>query len=207
MKLGLLSLGFVVALSASAVTARAAEPGAAPNKSDEPAPSPRLALAAGLGGAEIKTHHGYEPYRPAYIFQLEGGYRWSRWWSFGGIASYANEFESRTNHWRGSGQARFHYAHMRAFDAWAGGEVGVAIVKQLTERCGDCAPSPEEEKTRLAPLAGLGLGFDLLPTHYISLGMESRAIMTAFGGGDANKPAGPMFVTMLTIGANIPLAE
>jgi hypothetical protein len=54
---------------------------------------------------------------------------------------------------------------------------------------------------------GTGLGFDVFPVRWVSLGVEGRAMMAAFTGGDTAQPAGPMFVTLLTIGAHVPLGE
>lgn len=113
--------------------------------------------------------------------QLAGDYSLSRLWSFGGVASYGHGDDAGSQFGRVTAQGRLHAIHARWVELWTAGEVGLALSYERgpSVSCfgGPCSsPAP----LQAAPIFGLGLGFDVFPTRYLSVGIEGRSLIPFF---------------------------
>jgi hypothetical protein len=184
---------------------------AADAPANDPTSHDTLSVEAIAGSAWIRNQSTYEPYAPYFQGALAVGYRASPRVSVGGILGYAAvpSGGGGLHMWRVSGEARYHAIRTRAFDAWAGAELGMAVSTFAPAACGDCAsPSGSDAATHVQPLLGAGLGLSVLPISYLSIGLEGRGMVIVFGhADDRESPSGatPAIFAGLTLGVHLPL--
>jgi hypothetical protein len=208
-----IAVSLVLLFSMATWAARAAAEEAAPEASrdDDPTASHAIQLAASAGWMYLGTSDTTYPFQPASLLQIAPSYRVSRTLSIGAIGSYAS-VESTLRIWRIAGEGRYHAVRTRAFDLWGAGEAGFFVTKldDSGYTCGGCSGSAPGTNARVAPLLGAGFGFDLLPVPYVSVGLETRALVGVFGGRDvSDQPSGlsQAFSFGATLALHVPLGE
>jgi hypothetical protein len=148
-----------------------------------------------------------EPWDPAFYIQLGLGVRLSRHVSVGALTSSSGGLSGLSIN-RYAAEARYHAVRTRAIDLWGGGELGFGLWS-YGEACGDCNASPAGHGSHFVPLVGPSLGFDFMLGPYVSLGMESRFVLGAWGSyhGTEHVPAGisPMIFLGFTLGVHLPV--
>jgi hypothetical protein len=145
--------------------------------------------------------------------QLAIGYRSTPKLSLGAIGSYVSSLGEGGRLLRFTGEARYHAVRGRFGDLWGAGEAGLAAAWLVPPGCGDCGEvPPEQQRTRFAPLVGIGIGADFLPVPYFSIGIEGRALVALFDGmtpqrGHVPQNVAPGAMMAITLGLHVPLAE
>jgi hypothetical protein len=135
------------------------------------------------------------------LLQLAVGRRFSEHVSAGVVGSYSPTIDSELDRriWRVSAEGRLHLVPVRFVDLWADGELGVVVSSPSP----DYAPGEPPKRdpadpwthTHAGPVLGAGVGVDLLPIRYFSLGLEARALAPVLGEGDVS--------SLLTLGLTL----
>jgi hypothetical protein len=197
-----------LALTIAPVTALAAA------EAGEPRPAKDVGTAVTLGGLIMDSLGARQttrlPNEGWVLFQLAGWYHLTKSFAVGGVGSYSGALGS-SELWRLSGEARFFPVTWRFADVWVSAEAGWALSLYLpdgepTGWVGTPLPAPDTGP-RVAPLAGIGAGIDLLPIREISLGVEGRAMVPIFLGppaGDGPSGFSPAVSAGLTFAFHLP---
>ncbi len=141
--------------------------------------------------------------------QLAADYSLSPLWSVGGVATYGHGNENDGEHLGFvTAQGRLHAIHTRWVELWTAGQVGLAMsyakgpnVSCLGGPCGASAP------IQAAPIFGLGLGVDVFPTRYLSVGIEGRSLIPFFARSNESPGTRPGLFAGASIAMHFPIAE
>jgi hypothetical protein len=178
---------------------------------------PRLDVYPLLGAAGVKGSSNllpnesiWELYDSYYEVGLDVGYRVSRHVGLGGYVASWRDFG--TDHITViAPEATYHLTPDRVIDLWGSTMLGLAVAQAGKPQCGDCgALDPSVQRARFAPILGVGLGFDVYPVRWVSIGVEGRASVAWF---DTVHPSNavvpsslsPGFLLGVRLGGHIPL--
>jgi hypothetical protein len=131
----------------------------------------------------------------------------SRAWSFGALGMYGGTLGAQL--WRAAGEAAFHPLSLRWVDAYVAAEAGFAF-SQLGDESryqdGTLIRTETDRRLRVGPSAGFGVGADVLPVRFFSVGVEARALGIIFDHGpDPQTPSGPTTALFVGVGGALRL--
>jgi hypothetical protein len=202
---------FLLTLVASTFLASARPAHAADEAASDPTSSRAIGLDASTGLAAIKTSAPGNSLPASYFFGVAPSYRVSRAVSLGASISYVHPVGIGVQLWSFAGEARYHFARTRTFDASVGGEIGFALSRLAAYACGDCGSDPAAATNmHVDPLAAASLTFEWSPVPYMSIGFVTRGMLVLFGPaipGEDVLPSGASGALFhgLVIGAHVPV--